>query len=263
MSNELTQARRKLSQIRTLLRQKKVLSAVIALHDALATILKTSLMKQEREEFTDLIDNSIIYLRNDNLLRQLYPLQIKYVPGKEKELLDTIKELQAALEEQEKINAQAQLDSLPKIDPLELGKQYLEDGNLEAALKYLAEIAKKTPDLKGHIGELLLDYKRYPEAYAYLAEALENNPDAYHLYNKIGMTLRKLERYEEAEIYYRKALNYKKDDAYLYFNFGRLYLDWGKWDMAEKLARISLKFQPEFESAHKMLLYAQKKMSEQ
>lgn len=262
MSSELIQARAKLAQIRTLLRQQKLLAAVIALHDSLAILMRAQLMKQEREEFTALIDNAIAYLSHDANLRKVYPLQMKYVPGQEKDLLAEIKDLLAALEEQERMAAEAQLKSLPKIDPLELGRQYLTDGNVDGAMKTFAEAAASDPALKGVIGELLLDYKHYAHAYSYLAEALENDPNAYHLYNKIGISLRKLKRYDVAEKYYLKALTYKKDDANLLFNFGRLYIDWGKWDKGAKLAQFALKCQPNFESAQKMLAFARKKMED-
>ena len=58
---------------------------------------------------------------------------------------------------------------------------------------------------------------------------LRDDPNAIHLYNRIGMVLRKMKDYDTAEKYYLKALTLTSTDEYLHYNLGRLYFDWRKW----------------------------------
>jgi tetratricopeptide (TPR) repeat protein len=95
-----------------------------------------------------------------------------------------------------------------------------------------------------------------------LDDALKDDPNAIHLYNRIGMVLRKMKDYETAEKYYLKALTLTSQDEYLLYNVGRLYYDWRKWDKMAESAQKAVEINPDFAEAVKMLKFAQKKMSE-
>ena len=263
MSTQLTKARAGLAQIPGYMKQDKVLLAAIAMQDALTTMLKEALMKAEKEEFTDMVSKAVRAMDSNKELRTLYPLQFNYEPGKERELLNAIRELLQALNEQQAAVAQDRLAELEKTKEAALakGQEYLDANERNKAKAHFAKITKEFSDLKGEAGEMFLKAEMYEEAIEYLGQALEDSPDALHLYNRIGIALRKVGRFETAETYYRKALEFKKDDPNLYFNLGRLYFEWKKWKRMEKAAAIALKYRPDFDQARKMMDFAKKKLA--
>ncbi|MDD4952474.1 MAG: hypothetical protein PHV85_08000, partial [Desulfovibrionaceae bacterium] len=114
MSTELITARKKISSVGTLLKQKRHMPAVQSLHDALIMVLKHTLMRSERDEFERMIAQAVDTLNNDKGLRQLYPLIIRYNPGKEKELLEAMRELLVELQRVVTENAQQDLAELER-----------------------------------------------------------------------------------------------------------------------------------------------------
>jgi tetratricopeptide (TPR) repeat protein len=263
MSTQLTKARSGLAQIPGYMKQDKVLMAAIAMQDALTTMLKEALMKAEKEEFVEMVYKAVSAMANNKEFKTLYPLQFTYEPGKERDLLNAIKELLQALNEQQASLAQDRLAELEKQKKAALakGQEYLDGNERDKAKAHFARVTKEFSDLKGDAGEMFLKAEMYEEAIEYLGQALEDSPDALHLYNRIGIALRKVGRFETAEKYYRKALGFKKDDPNLYFNMGRLYFEWKKWKRMEKVAALALKYRPDFEQAQKMMDFAKKKLA--
>jgi tetratricopeptide (TPR) repeat protein len=117
--------------------------------------------------------------------------------------------------------------------------------------------------LRGEMGQVLLEAKRYAEAVEYLKNALDMSPELLPLYNLIGIALRKLDRFEVAEQYYLRASEYMRMDPNLYFNIGRLYIDWKKWAKAVKAAQAALRLKPDFMEAQKLLAYAEEKLRDE
>ncbi|WP_419784710.1 hypothetical protein [Maridesulfovibrio sp.] len=72
MSGELTNARKKLATVPSLLKQQKAMPAVQAAYDAVLIMLKGGLMKAEREEFQELIDSTVHILNSDKKLRKTH-----------------------------------------------------------------------------------------------------------------------------------------------------------------------------------------------
>ncbi len=60
MSANLTQARRKLNSIHSLLKQNKVLAATQAFYEGVLTFLKEPLMNNEKKELAELIEKTFI-----------------------------------------------------------------------------------------------------------------------------------------------------------------------------------------------------------
>ncbi|MFV0423175.1 tetratricopeptide repeat protein [Oleidesulfovibrio sp.] len=264
MSAQLTTARKQLSQIRSLLRQGKVMPAAQAYHSALVAVLKNPLMKSEKEEFERLLEDAAHHMNNDAELRKVFPLTISYKPGNEREVLDVVASLLKALEEAAVAEAQEQLKMLEvrKTEELERGQRMLDGHQYEDAQAHFRALVSQfndDPQLKGEIGDRFLKAGRYEEAFEYLAQALDESPESVHLYNRIGIALRKLGKFEVAEKYYFKASKYTGNDPHLFFNLGRLYVDWGKWDRVAKAAGMALKLKPDFTEAEKMLKFALKK----
>jgi tetratricopeptide (TPR) repeat protein len=267
MSAELTKARQQLSQVRTLLRQGKILPAVQGTQSALLALLRSQLIKTERQEFERLLQEAVTYLANDPAVLKIYPLQLAYTPGQEREFNETLKDLIGAINDlvAEEAQEQLRLREERKHTLLTRGKAELEGGEAAKGLRTFAELEQEFSDdpiLRGEMGKILLEAGQYEAAVAYLKSALEINPELLPLYNPIAIALRKLDRFETAEQYYLRASEYMRADPTLYFNIGRLYVDWKKWGKAIKAAHAALRLNPDFVEAQKLLDYAENKLHE-
>ncbi|MGE4299846.1 MAG: tetratricopeptide repeat protein [Desulfovibrionaceae bacterium] len=268
MSKELIQARKKLGEVKLHLKHDKLIAAATAINQAVSAIIKTQLMKSEKEEFDNLLSEAVYQLGNNAALKKVFPLQINYAPGQERDLSATIQELLAALEEERQKEVRAMLAGKQQSREASIAEaQALIDrheyGEAKKIFDRLIKEHHQDVELKADAGERFLKAGRYEEAYEYLAKALADKPDALHLYNRIGIALRKMGRFDVAEKYYFKAREYAPQDPNLYFNIGRLYIDWRKWDKVQKAARVALKYKPDFEEAQKMLAFATKKLAPQ
>ena len=148
-------------------------------------------------------------------------------------------------------------------------KEHLQEGRIEKANALFPRVARDAFGdylIFADIADCYIQEKMHTEALPYLKVALELNPTALHLYNKLAISLRKLEQFSTAEQYYKHAIKLCAIDEYLLFNISRLYADWGKWKLAEKMARRSIDINPDFEEAHKMVdtaLYQQEELEKQ
>jgi len=261
MSAELTKARQQLSQVPTLQRHEQILPAVQGSQSALLSLLKRQLIKTERQEFEQLLQEAMSYLAHDATVRKIYPLQLSYAPGQERECNETLKDLIGILHDlvAEEAQEQLRLREERKRALLARGKAELEAGASEKGLQTFAALEQDFPDdpmLRGEIGKILLEASQVEAAVEYLKNALELAPDLLPLYNLIAIALRKLDRFEIAEQYYLRATEYMRMEPTLYFNIGRLYVDWKKWEKAIKAARAALRLKPDFIEAQKLLAYA-------
>jgi len=267
MSAELAKARQQLSQVRTLLRQGKILPAVQGTQSALLTLLKGQLIKTERQEFEQLLQEAMTYLAHDATVRKIYPLQLAYAPGQERECNETLKDLIGALHDlvAEEAREQLRLREERKRALLARGKAERDGGATEKGLQTFAVLEQDFPDdpmLRGEIGKILLEASQFETAVEYLKHALEIAPDLLPLYNLIAIALRKLDRFEIAEQYYLRATEYMRMEPTLYFNIGRLYVDWKKWEKAIKAAHAALRLKPDFIEAQKLLAYAEQQLQD-
>lgn len=265
MSGELTTARKKLSGISTLLKQQKAMAAVQAAYDAVLVMLKGGLMKSEREEFQELLENTVHILNSDKKLREDYPLIINYVRGDEKALLETLREILQELQKNVSANAKQMLAAMKKKkqETLEKGQTLINENKVSEAQKLFNKLIREFKDdteLRAEIADKFIKSGLYNEALDYLEQALANDPDAIFLYNRIGIVLRKMRDFEAAEKYYLKALQINDQDEYLYFNTGRLYYDWQKWGKMADAAEKAVAINPNFAEAEKMLKFALKKI---
>lgn len=265
MAAELTKARSKLAGVSALLRQSKHMAAVQAVHDALILILKSPLMRSEKEEFARLISDVVYSMNADQNLRKHYPLVIKYEPGAEKALFDVMLELLKVLQNvvtEEVQGDAAELDRV-KREGLERGQAHIDRKEFDEARKVFDKLVrefKNDTNLAADIADRFLKAERFKDAYEFLEEALRHDPNAIYLYNRIGIVLRKMKDFQTAEQYYLKALDISKDDEYLHFNVGRLYADQGLWKKVLASAERALKINPEFAEAEKMRHFAEKKL---
>ncbi|WP_419787456.1 tetratricopeptide repeat protein [Pseudodesulfovibrio sp.] len=267
MSNDLINARKKLNAIPTHLKQGKYMPAVQAVHDGLILFMKNPVMKGERKEFEEILDKVTMALNNDAKLRKIYPLVISYKPGEERALLEAMRELLQELQNALSDDVKGQMQALmgQKKKALEQGQQHLDNQEWDQAKSTFDQLIKEFSgdvDLKADIADRYLNAGRYQEAFHMLDDALRDDPNAIHLYNRIGMVLRKMKDYETAERYYLKALTLTDSDEYLHYNLGRLYFDWRKWKKMADSAQTAVNLNPKFAEAAKMLKFAQKKLAE-
>ncbi|BCS90218.1 tetratricopeptide repeat protein [Pseudodesulfovibrio sediminis] len=267
MSSDLIKSRKKLNSVTTLLKKGKYMPAVQGVHDGLILFLKTQVMKNEREEFEDLLHKVTYALNSDKELRKIYPLVISYEPGKERALLDAMRELLQELQKalNESVKGDIEAIQAQKKAALEQGQKHLDSEEWDKATSIFDQLVKDfegDADLKADIADRYLNAGRYKEAYLMLDGALKDDPNAIHLYNRIGMVLRKMKDYETAEKYYLKALTLTSKDEYLHYNIGRLYYDWRKWSKMAQSAKAAVAINPDFDEAVKMLKFAQKKLGE-
>lgn len=266
MSAELTKARTLIAQVKTFLKQDKVMSAAQSLHDALVIVMTNPLMKAEKDEFGNALRDAVDALGADEGWRRRIGMAIDYAPGGEKALLTLLRQGLTELKDQALSEAKDQLDAItpPKAEGLAAGQALLEEKRFEDAKRHFDGLIsghQDDPELKSEVGERFLKAERFEEAYGYFEAALKDNPESIHLYNRIGMSLRKLGRFETSEGFYTRALEIAPDDYNLYFNLGRLYIDWKKWDLVEAMAQAALGKAPEFLEAKKMLAFARKKLA--
>lgn len=265
MSVELIKARKRLSEVNGLLKQGKPMAAAQAVTQALLTILKNPLMKNERDEFTALLEQAVYNLNQDKELRRLYPLVIPYKPGEEKKLFQTMQELVGELESHVTEEAQHELANMErhKARELEKGQGFLDEQAYDQArstFNNLMRAYKTDTGLKADIADRYLKADLYDDALGLLEDALQSDPQALYLYNRIGIVLRKLKQFDAAERYYLKALELTNKDEYLYFNLGRLYFDWQQWNKMRDAAEKALGINPGFKEAEKMRQYALKRI---
>ena len=265
MSAEILKAKKQLGETSMLLKQGKLLAAVANLHEAVGFILKAQLLKHELQAFTEALDRAAYLLANDRELKKIYPLQIKYKPGEEKELHASLYSLLAFLQENLADEANSHLAALAEYrrKQLELAKKLLEGDETAKAKQVcdrLIDAARTDTELKITVADLFLEFGKYDEALEYLKSAYADNPDSAHVFNKLGMALRKSGRLEEAEKFYIQALERQTQDEFIYFNLGRVYLDMKRWKNAIAAADRALAINAEFAEARKMKLYAAKQM---
>ncbi|MFW5792197.1 MAG: tetratricopeptide repeat protein [Desulfohalobiaceae bacterium] len=264
MTKELNQIRSKLTSIKRLLKQDKAIAAATAFHEALQLYLRASLMPHEKQEFQQLIEDAVYHFSAHEPLKQLYPVAISYEPGNEKALAAQARELLEELQHSVTEQAQQQLADLEKQKRIRLEKAqaHLDHDEVEQAAAIFEQLnldfAKDVP-LKVDIAERYLKAGLFLEAIRYLKLALEEDPGALHILNRLGMALRKTGRFEEAEKCYREMLEKDPRDEILFFNLGRVYLDWQQWEKAAATADHALQINPEFQEAAKMLAFARKK----
>lgn len=268
MSQELIKARSKINSVRTYVKQDKLLPAIMSLYESLQIVLRTPLMRNEKQEFDRLVKDALDYLNNDPEFRKLCPVLLEFKPGSEKELLESLQSVLEDLQGSAVDEAKQLLETIEKHkrEQMERGKNLLEKGKHKDAKSVFDRLTityRDDTDLKAEIAELYLKHERYEEALEYLNQALEDYPESVHLYNRIAIVLRKMGKFETAEGYFKRAITYGKDDPGLFFNMGRLYVDWKKWKMVEKTAMRALQLEPDFGEAQKMLNFARKKMEKE
>jgi len=264
MAQELTNARRALSKVSTDLKQGQSISAATAVRDAARLFGRVPMMKNEHDEFVELLRSATQYFSYRKEITKIFPLAISYKPGEEDALADLMNQLIEVL--QESSLEEAMVRRKEYIDAqLAKGRRELLAKDYENGRRTLDQLEQEYStdvELVTEIGELFAQAGLYNDAVRHLELAAQLAPDSAHVLNRLGIVLRRLKRFEEAEYAYAKAVTMEHSDPNLFFNFGRLYFDQEKWAEVVDCAKKALKLNPDFSEAEKMGVYAQKKLSE-
>ena len=266
MSVELTKARQNLNSVSSMLKRDKVLPAATAFHDGLVTYLKGNLLQNEKKEFSDLLDKTLYLLNSHPKIREVYPILLTFEPGKEKELLENIRELISSLQSNLTDTAILSLEEMEKQKKQALAKAYnhlknKESDKADVIFRKLVREYSKDFELKIDITDMLINAEEYHKSIDYLKMAYKDNPGSVHIYNRLGMALRKLGKLEDSEKAYMQAVKINSKDEYLHFNLGRLYIDMQNWQKAMQSAQKAIKINPDFEQAKKMLSFTKNRLS--
>lgn len=263
--SQLSKGRQHLTQVASLLRQDKLQSAIDAMYDGLAIMIKSNLMKGERTQFEELVDEALAVLMRHETIKLAYPLTIKYSRGDERQLLTAIEGVRIAFNEhmQEEYGARLKEIEAKKQQLFADAEKALAAGDNETAFVLYEELKtmfKNDPAVYAPIGLALMKYSMFEDAVEYLQIAIEKDPSLVHLYNDIGVTMRKLKRFDLAEQYFVQGSKYMGKNPALLFNLGRVYLDAEDWAKALKAAQAALAMQTDFIEAQRMAEYATKKL---
>ena len=208
--SQLATARRQLNSIKSLIRQEKFLSAVQTLREAVITVFREPLMKAEKEEFERLISDASYHIVCDPHVRKSAALDLKYVPGKEREFLDGLNMLLETFDGQFQDDARESARQMEekRQQELERGQQKLDAGQWTPPAPCFPCWFGKIRIIMisaSDIGERFLRAGEYEDAVHYFGEALEGMPGAAHIYNSLAVAQRKMGKYAEAEQSYIKA----------------------------------------------------------
>lgn len=265
MAGGVSKARSRLNSVNLLLKQEKLISAVMALEEGVNIYLHTKLLKHEIQDLQRKIESAASTLALSQEFKAQYPLILEYIPGHEKTLQQELKNIVNELQESVTSGAQEQLKLLEqrKEAALTSGQAHLDHREYEQAesvFQHLLKEFSEDADLKIAIAEQYLERDLFDEALKYLKRAHEDDPESIFVLNKLGMALRRAGRYQLAERVYAEALRKSSADEFLFFNLGRVYIDWQKWDKAMQAAEKAISCRSPFPEAEKMLLFAQKKL---
>ncbi|MDR2504370.1 MAG: hypothetical protein LBD82_08355 [Deltaproteobacteria bacterium] len=265
MSKVLFDARRKLSQVNSLLRQDHVTNAIEFLQSGLKGMLSEPLLKSERREFERLLDEALRNIMSNQKIKHTFQLQILYQPGSEHKLQEDIALLAELMETEEADDAAIsfQHQEEEKQHRLDEGEQALVAKNEDRANILFNSLTKEYEHdvlLLVNIAEAYEKTAHLDEAINFMEKAVLLDADSAYILNKCAILHRKKRDFASAEKFFNDAMKITPDDPHLYFNCGRLYADWEKWTKAHASAQKALELQPDFNEARLMYEYAQKRL---
>ncbi len=264
MAGDVSKARSRLNSVNLLLKQQKLISAVMALEEGVSIYLHTQLLKHEIQDLQHKIESATAALSLNQDFKQNYPLVLEYTPGHEKTLQKELRKIVEELQESVTSGAQEHLKLLEqhKETALTSGQAHLDRREFDQAETVFQSLLKEfsdDADLKIDIADRYLEKDLFDEALKYLKRAHDDDPDSIFVLNKLGVALRKAGRFQLAERVFLEALRKSSSDEFLFFNLGRVYIDWKKWGKAIQASEKALSCRSPFPEAEKMRLFAQKK----
>ena len=265
MSKGLFNARRKFAQTTPLLRQGNAINAIQSFYKGLQDMLREPLLKSERSEFENILDQIVKTIAANEKVMQAFQMRLTYTPGQEKELMENVKILLDALEAEAIDEAAKRFMEIEadKNRRLAEGVSALEDGKTQRGKEVFEDLLKEHGKDVGLLVNMAEAYEKaglLEEAAVLLEQAAILDPGAAYIHNKRGIIYRKLKRFDQSEAAFGAAIAITPDDPYLYFNRGRVHVDSQRWPQALAEAKKALELSPGFNEAKMMAEYAQKRV---
>lgn len=141
---------------------------------------------------------------------------------------------------------------------INLSQVLIKTDQKEEAQKVLKSVMQQANKNKAQIGlqvgETLLQAGLAAEAGEVFQEALEADPNAIQIYNRMGIALRRQKKFKEAINNYRIAIKLDPENENLFYNLGRAYFAAGDKKMAATAMKKALELYPDFKEAREFLL---------
>ncbi len=264
MAKNLVDIRLEASTINQKIRAGQLASAVDALKDLLEALVSENLSRADKREMEGIAENGTLGIMMDPVVNKEFAMELKYMVGKERELITDLHVLKDAVGERNaRLAEEARIAHMEKMradidEAIELYKNDTDTVKAERIFKKYFDDFRVDPFYLVKIGLMFSEIKLFEESIPYYTKAIELNGREADWYNYIAISLRKVHRFEDAEQYYLKVSKILGGDPHLFFNLARLYLDWEQWDKAIKAASAAVKLDPEFVEAQKLIKYANK-----
>ena len=140
---------------------------------------------------------------------------------------------------------------------LTLSQTLLKSGQTMEAhkiLKIVMQLADRNrAEVAFQVGEMYLAAGMAEEAQHVFGQALEDNPKAIHIYNRMGIALRRQKKFREAIDNYLIAIRMDQENEGLYYNLGRAYYDAGDKDRSVAAMKRAVALNPDFGEAREFL----------
>lgn len=140
---------------------------------------------------------------------------------------------------------------------LTLGAVLVKQGDKQEIQKVMNNVLKiagsKQAEVIRQVGETYLAAGMADKAQLAFSKALEADPTAIHIYNRMGIALRRQKKYLEALDTYKKAIQISPDDENLYYNLSRAYYEAGDKERSIAAMKKALSIFPDFKEAKDFL----------
>jgi len=139
---------------------------------------------------------------------------------------------------------------------IELGKVYVQLGLADEATEIFDAIVESNPtDLNlVEMGRVYLNSGEIRKAGKFLEQAADPIPETLEVFNKYAVKLRKIGEYEQAIQQYQKCLSLVPGNHVILYNLGRVYFEIGRYEEALAALEESIRSQP-METARRLLDY--------
>lgn len=255
----------KLARAKALLRRDETIRALEAMVEGLQLFEPKKMMGKARFEVEVLIEECVAELNRQPCIRALFEDLAKsrkafvpYAPGREQKLLETVRLIGKALQDNIAAKEQArEEEKTGRRTTLEQkGVAYLKEGDMprgKAALRVLAEEFGEEPGVLVQVGELLLEHKLYYEAAEALERSIEVFPKNSKAYSLAADCYKDVMEHDKAEAVYLRAIREFGKHPRTMLNLAKVYLAWNKKEEAFQAAQEALSRDPSLEEAKELV----------
>jgi tetratricopeptide (TPR) repeat protein len=146
---------------------------------------------------------------------------------------------------------------------LDLAEAYFNVGEKDKAEKIIGTISVANPSevVLLQLGKMYVELGELEKAIHALNKVTEIPPEAVYIFNKLAIILRKKGFYQESIKQYRRCLTVAKDSCEIRFNLAFLHFKLNQTVKAKELLAKILEIEPDFAPAKTLLQHVQSKES--